>query len=243
MGRTFGVAARAAFARRAKGLSVVLKTWDNEQHDVLDTDAYVEDIGGMVASAWEVAGADVKGWVGDSTRPWATTVRAAEDEVRRTLGRRALNPKWLAGIEAHGYQGGSEMLNMKDSAFGFDATMDVLEDWVYGRFAAAYVSDPERQAFLLRHNPWALRDMARRLVEAGERGLWGAPPGIVEKLNGVLLDAGGSWTGCEGCSVEWEGVALGMGGDDETARRLPGRCRVRCCLVAGEGFEPSTFGL
>jgi len=189
----YGVAAREAFTRRASELSVVLKTRDNEEHDVLDTDDYFQDFGGMVAFAREVAGAEVKAWIGDSTRPWATTVRPADDEVRRTLRRRALNPKWLAGMEQHGYQGGSEMLKTVDYAFGFDATAGVLEDWMYERLAEVYVADRARQAFLLKHNPWALRDMASRLLEAAKRGLWETPePATVERLERALLAAEGA---------------------------------------------------
>jgi cobaltochelatase CobN len=96
-------------------------------------------------------------------------------------------------MEQHGYQGGSEMLKTVDYAFGFDATAGVLEDWMYERLAEVYVADQARQAFLLEHNPWALRDMASRLLEAAKRGLWETPePATVERLERALLAAEGA---------------------------------------------------
>lgn len=171
----WGAAARGALVRRAGEVRVVLKTRDNEEHDVLDTDDYFQDFGAMVLLARELGGAPAKAWVGDSTRPDRPAVRTAEDETLRTFRRRAVNPKWLEGMERHGYQGGSEMLKTLEHAFGMDATLDVLEDWMYERLAGLYVLDGERQAFLREHNPWALRDMAARLLEAARRGMWEQP--------------------------------------------------------------------
>ncbi|GIW13191.1 MAG: putative cobalamin biosynthesis protein CobN [Tepidiforma sp.] len=189
----YGSAARDALVRRAAELSVVLKTRDNEEHDVFDTDDYYQDFGGMAAFAREVAGAEVKAWIGDSTRPAAPVVRSAEDEARRTLRRRVLNPKWLEGMERHGYQGGSEMLKTVEYAFGFDATAGVLEDWMYERLAETYVLDGRRREVLLAHNPWALRDMAARLLEAVSRGMWEAPGAeMLAGLEQALLQADGA---------------------------------------------------
>lgn len=203
----YGVPARDALIRRAAELSVVLKTRDNEEHDVFDTDDYFQDFGGMVALAQELGGGRAKAWVGDSTRPWQPGVRSAEEEARRTFRRRVVNPKWLEAMERHGYQGGSEMFKTVDYAFGFDATANVLEDWMYERLAQEYVFDAARREFLERHNPWALRDMAARLLEAARRGMWEAPPGdAVARLEAVLLEAEGAIED-RGAAVPAEGAA------------------------------------
>jgi len=45
-------------------------------------------------------------------------------------------------------------------------------------------------AFLSRSNPWALRDMAERLLEASQRGLWeSADQQQLKRLRELLLDA------------------------------------------------------
>jgi cobaltochelatase CobN len=47
---------------------------------------------------------------------------------------------------------------------------------MYAGIAQAYLLDPTVQAFVQRVNPWALRDMAERLLEAHQRGLWATAP-------------------------------------------------------------------
>ena len=42
---------------------------------------------------------------------------------------------------------------------------------MYERVTSAYVGDPEVRKFFERSNPWALRSIAERLLEAVERGL------------------------------------------------------------------------
>jgi cobaltochelatase CobN len=51
----------------------------------------------------------------------------------------------------------------------------VLDDWMYAEVSQAYVLDADMQAFFARSNPWALKDMSARLLEAIDRGLWESP--------------------------------------------------------------------
>jgi cobaltochelatase CobN len=46
---------------------------------------------------------------------------------------------------------------------------------MYEEVTRAYVLDAEMQAFFARSNPWALKDMSARLLEAIQRGLWQQP--------------------------------------------------------------------
>jgi cobaltochelatase CobN len=46
---------------------------------------------------------------------------------------------------------------------------------MYEEVTRAYVMDPEMQAFFARSNPWALKDVSARLLEAVQRGLWQQP--------------------------------------------------------------------
>jgi cobaltochelatase CobN len=46
------------------------------------------------------------------------------------------------------------------------------------------------QEFVQQKNPWALRDMAERLLEAHQRGLWQAVKGeVLEALRAIALQA------------------------------------------------------
>ena len=62
---------------------------------------------------------------------------------------------------------------------------------MYERVTEAYVADPEVRKFLEASNPWALRSMAERLLEAVERGLWDASPAALATLRAAMLEAEG----------------------------------------------------
>ena len=73
-------------------------------------------------------------------------------------------------MRRHGYKGAFEMAATVDYLFGYDATAGVVEDWMYERVTQAYVADPAMRKFFEQSNPWALRSIAERLLEADERG-------------------------------------------------------------------------
>ena len=83
-----------------------------------------------------------------------------------------------------------------DYLFGYDATAGVVDDWMYEQLAASYVFNPATSAFLRKSNPWALRGIAERLLEAADRGLWASPEdGTLEELRSVYLELEGELEG------------------------------------------------
>jgi cobaltochelatase CobN len=76
-----------------------------------------------------------------------------------------------------------------DYLFGYDATAEIMDDWMYEQVSQAYALDVETQDFLRKSNPWALRDIATRLFEAATRGLWKHPASqTLDALRDVLLN-------------------------------------------------------
>jgi cobaltochelatase CobN len=90
----------------------------------------------------------------------------------------------------HGYKGGFEMAASLDYLFAYDASTGRVPDWSYGALTEQWLESAEVREFLERSNPWALRDMAERLLEAHHRGLWdGAAPDQLERLRQLVLEA------------------------------------------------------
>ena len=52
----------------------------------------------------------------------------------------------------------------------------------------ALVLNKENREFLQTANPHALKEMAERLLEAQQRGLWEAPGEYKQKLNDTIFD-------------------------------------------------------
>jgi cobaltochelatase CobN len=191
-GRTgFGVPAPDAMARRFAAIDVAVKNQDNREHDIFDSDDYLQDHGGMVATIRHLTGSSPKAWFGDAADPARPRVRSLAEEAARVVRTRVVNPKWIGAMTEHGYKGAFELAATVDYLFGYDATAQVVEDWMYERVTDAYVADPAVRKFLEQSNPWALRSIAERLLEAHARGMWDASDGALVALRAALLEAEG----------------------------------------------------
>jgi cobaltochelatase CobN len=63
---------------------------------------------------------------------------------------------------------------------------------MYESVTERYVAAPEVRDFLARSNPWALRAITERLLEAADRGLWETPsPDALSTLRDAYLEVEG----------------------------------------------------
>ena len=170
-----GTDERDAFRTRLSGVQVALHNQDNREHDIFDSDDYLQFHGGMIATIRALTGRQPRHYFGDSHDPARAQVRDLKEETLRVFRSRVVNPKWLASIQRHGYKGGLELTATVDYLFGYDATAHVMDDWMYEQVANTYAMDPEMQRFLEEANPWAQNAIAERLLEAASRGLWAEP--------------------------------------------------------------------
>jgi cobaltochelatase CobN len=175
---------------------VVAQNQDNREHDIFDSDDYFQFHGGLIAAVRAIAGRAPAAYLSDTSRTDDVRARTLQEEACRVFRSRVVNPRWLDGVMRHGYKGAVEMAATLDYLFGYDATTQVLEDWMYERLAAAYLFDDRTRDFLRHNNPWAERAMIERLLEAAERGLWEHPN--VDTLQRLRDQHGGNdaWLEC-----------------------------------------------
>ena len=184
-----GVNARPQFRRRFSQIVVAAKNQDTREHDIFDSDDYMQYHGGMIATVRALTGRNPRQFFGDSSDPSRARNRDLQDEARRVFRSRVVNPKWIDSMKRHGYKGAFELAATVDYMFGYDATAQVIEDWMYEDVTESYVLDPETQQFFQQSNPWALKGIVERLLEAMERGLWeNPPPEMREKLQQMYLE-------------------------------------------------------
>ena len=184
-----GVEAREAMESNLRRTEVAVKNVDNREHDLFDSDDYFQYHGGMIAAVRAVTGRDPKAYIGDSADPSRVKTRDLSEEARRVFRSRVANPKWITAMQRHGYKGAFELSATVDYLFGYDATAGVVEDWMYSDVTRKYVLDQEIRDFMQQSNPWALRAISERLLEAAQRGLWSEPdPEDLEALKQVYLE-------------------------------------------------------
>src|SRR5215208_444995 len=184
-----GVEAREAMESNLRRTEVAVKNIDNREHDLFDSDDYFQYHGGMIAAVRALTGSDPKAYIGDSADPSRVKTRDLSEEARRVFRSRVANPKWIRAMQRHGYKGAFELSATVDYLFGYDATAGVVEDWMYSDVTRKYVLDQEARDFMQQSNPWALRAISERLLEAAQRGLWSEPDTEdLEALKQVYLD-------------------------------------------------------
>jgi cobaltochelatase CobN len=187
-----GRSARADMEAAYRRIAVAVKNTDTREHDIADSADYYAYHGGMVAAVRALAGRAPRAYVGDSTRPDNVRTRTLTQESARVFRSRVVNPRWIEAMKRHGYKGAFELAATVDCLFGWDATTGVVTDWMYEQLAARYVLDPGTRTFLEASNPWALRGITERLLEAASRGLWEAPEdATLTQLKQAYLDAEG----------------------------------------------------
>jgi len=187
-----GAAARPDMEGAFRRITVAAKNIDTREHDIADSDDYFQYHGGMVAMVRSLTGRNPAAYIGDSAVPDAPKTRTLAEETRRVFRSRVVNPRWIAAMRRHGYKGAFELAATVDYLFGYDATAGVVPDWMYEQLAASYVFDEQTRSFMRRANPWALRGIAERLLEAASRGLWESPDAkTLDQLRQVYLDMEG----------------------------------------------------
>jgi cobaltochelatase CobN len=186
-----GKSAPEAFNQRLGNMQIVLQNQDNREHDLLDSDDYYQFQGGLSAAVRSVSGTQPQAYFGDHSRPEQPKVRQLSEEIARVYRSRVVNPKWIEGVMRHGYKGAFEMAATLDFLFGYDATTQCVPDFMYQGIAEAYLFDRAVQEFIQKNNPWALRDMSERLLEAHQRRMWNAAEHTLEQLRRIVLEAEG----------------------------------------------------
>ncbi len=167
-----GKAERGLFEERLRGVQAVVQNQDNREHDLLDSDDYYQFEGGMTAAIEHVAGNRPRVYHNDHSRPEKPVIRSLEEEIGRVVRARVVNPKWIEGVMRHGYKGAFEIAATVDYMFAFSATTGAVRDHHFEAVYQAFILDDRVRDFMADKNAPALREVAQRMIEAIERGLW-----------------------------------------------------------------------
>ncbi len=167
-----GDADRAGFEARLSQAEAVVQNQDNREHDLLDSDDYYQFEGGAAAAIHTLQGQDRPIYHNDHSRPERPVIRTLEDEIGRVVRSRVVNPKWIDGVKRHGYKGAFEIAATVDYLFAFAATTGAVRGHHFDLVEAAFLEDNDTREFIAEHNAPALREIAERLQEAIDRGLW-----------------------------------------------------------------------
>lgn len=179
------------FRERLAHMEVTIKNEDNHETNMMSSDDYNAYHGGLIAAVRSCSGKKPHAYEGDSSDRSRIKVRTVEAAAKRIFRTETVNPKFIEGLMQHGYKGAADLSNRVAVSFQWDATSDVMEDWMYEKLSTAYALDPKVQDWMKRVNPWALSRITETLLEAARRGLWQAQEETVDALEKLYLEVEG----------------------------------------------------
>jgi cobaltochelatase CobN len=201
------VTGKDAHEQLAANLSTVSVTFNkiqSDEHDLLGCCCYFGTHGGFTAAARHYSGNVVKPYYGDTREPENVEVRELSDEIRRVVRTRLLNPKWIDGMKEHGYKGASDIMKRVTRVYGWSASTQEVDDWIFNDIADTFVNNREMRQFFEENNPHALEEISRRLLEANQRSLWDADPRVLDELKKNYLEIE-SWMEDRAGSGDYQG--------------------------------------
>jgi magnesium chelatase subunit H len=184
-GRGFeGREARVAMDRALSRVEATYQNIDTFEIGLTDVDHYFEYLGGVSKAVEKRAKSRPAIYLSDSLSR-EVKIRSLEETVRLETRAKTLNPKWYEGMLKHGFRGVAEIENHVSNTFGWSATADAVDDWVYTEVANTFLFDEQMLERLRELNPQSAHSLAQRLLEANGRGYWEVDQSMIEKLREI----------------------------------------------------------
>lgn len=184
---------RELFAHRLSGCDATVQNISSCETDILDDDDFYNYHGGLISAVKKS---------GRGRRPSSYSTNTADTshiktsdvhtDIARVMRAKVNNPRWIQGMKQHGFRGAQEFSAMIDYMFGWDATSDVIDDYMYDSVFETYFNDRELREWIEQENPYALHAMSERLLEAIQRNMWNASEDKRELLTQIYLEMEGT---------------------------------------------------
>lgn len=176
-----GLEARVAMDKALARVEVTYQNIDTFEIGLTDVDHYFEYLGGVSRAVEKRAKSKPAIYLSDSLSQEAK-IRTLEETVRLETRAKTLNPKWYEGMLKHGFRGVAEIENHVTNTFGWSATADAVDGWIYTEVANTYLFDDSMLERLRDLNPHSALSLVTRLLEANGRGYWDVDEAVLEKL-------------------------------------------------------------
>lgn len=182
-----GREARASMDLALGRVEATYQNIDTFEIGITDVDHYFEYLGGVSKAVEKRANAKPAIYLSDTlTRD--TKIRSLAETVQLETRTKTLNPKWYEGMLKHGFRGVAEIENHVSNTFGWSATADAVDDWVYTEVAETFLFDATMLNRLRELNPDSAYSLVGRLLEAHGRGYWELDDQTLERLRKISRD-------------------------------------------------------
>lgn len=205
------------FAENLRAVQGAVLSRSSNLNGLLSTDHPFEYLGGLSLAVRHLSGRSPTLHVANLRDPQGGHMQAAAQMLAGELRSRYHHPGWLTAMQAEGYAGTLELLNVVNNSFGWqvmDSGMLRADQWQ--AFHDIYVRDSlglELDAWFREHNPEALRRIVERMLETVRRDYWEPSEDTLRSLVEAQLELS-EGRGAEGRLGEYiDRLAQGFGLD------------------------------
>ncbi len=188
----YGVQAHKELVENLRRVEVTFDKHISDEGDFLNCCGYFSNYGGMSVAAKTLSGKKPRTYYGDTRDPAQVGVIDFADEMRRVVRAKLLNPKYIVGMQEHGYKGAGDLSKRIGRVYGFAATTGEVDGWIFDEIAETFVLNDEMREWFQKVNPWALEEIGRRLLEAQSREIWNPDEELLVRLKDAYLEVEGS---------------------------------------------------
>jgi magnesium chelatase subunit H len=184
-----GEAARKLMENALSRVELAFQNVDSAEVGLTDVDHYFEYLGGISKVAEKLNGGKrPPALVADSLSATGSSlnqghgIKTLEEAVKLEARTKLLNPKWYEGMLKYGFEGVREIEVRLTNTYGWSATANAVDNWVYNGVYETFMNDPAMRERLTQLNSYSYKSMVGRLLEANGRGFWEADAAVLEQL-------------------------------------------------------------
>ena len=171
------------FESNLNDTEVILHSRSSNTYGVLDIDDFFQYMGGLSNAIKHVSGDAPGSYVLNLQQQGDMKVETLKTYLNNELYARYFNPKWISGMQQHGFEGARQMSEFVENLWGFEALdNDLISDGVWNKVYENYYGNAELREWMKANNPYAYQSMTARMTETARKGNWDASDAILKEL-------------------------------------------------------------
>ena len=197
----------------------VLRGWASNMTSQLSNHHAYEYLGGLSLAVKKTTGKTPAALIADVRDPSGARIRDFEEVLATNLQSELLNPRWIAGMQAHDYAGAGHMAELVKNTFGWSVMRrESVSQQNWDDIYEVYVQDRSKlglDEWFERVSPHARQEIAATLLEAARKDRWQATPAQVAELSRIYAesvqkhgDSGGLVSGGNTRLADFAGASL-----------------------------------
>lgn len=170
------------FIENIKNVDLSSDTTVSRRMDSLSCGFSAEVQGGIRLVAKYLGKKEIRQYQSTSEKGAEIRTETLSENIESAIKETLLNEFWKESIQNQEYDGASDIMHRIQNVFSAQCVCENLSDKILDEITESYVNDEEMREWLERQNPYAMEEIARRMLELYTRGKYHPAAEVLEKL-------------------------------------------------------------